>query len=86
MNVKFLQSQCKNKVVLFVLFVIVTVFIASIMYFTKSEEERKKECNQDILVKTALPASFISLVIVIGLYAIDFPKKENVLLQEDFWE
>lgn len=86
MNLEFFQSQCKNKVVLFGLFIVIAILVASILYFTKSEEERKKESNQDMLTKTLLPACFIALVVVIGLYIIEFPKKEKVLLQEDFWE
>ena len=71
---------------LFIIFIVVSIIISAIIYYTKSEEERKKESKQDMLTNTLLPSSFIALMVITGLYTIDFPKKEKILLDEDFWE
>jgi len=86
MNVEYLQCQLKNKTFLFVLFLVMLFFISYGMYFTKCEEERKKESNQEAIMRVVPFAAFVSFIVVIGLWVIDFPKKEKVLLEEDFWE
>ena len=86
MNVEFLQCQLKNKTFLFLVFLFLLFLISCIIYYTKCEEERKKESNQEVLIRIIPLAFFISLTVVAGLWIIDFPKKEKVFLEEDFWE
>lgn len=86
MNIEFCKQQCKNKIFLLALFIILSILVSAIIYYTKNEEDRNKETNQELAVRAFIPAVFLAFIVVIGIYFIDFPKRENTLLQEDFWD
>lgn len=66
------------------IFIIVFIMVSVFIYYSKDIKERDRENKQDTCIRCIVPGLLLGLLIVIFLWK--NKNKEQIFLDEDFWD
>lgn len=73
-----------NKFNLGIVFVLVFSIVSVFIYYSKDSKERDREKKQDTYIRCIIPGFLLGLLVVFFLWKKE--KKNQIFLEEDFWD